>query len=176
MRSPLPSVGLAFLWFGVVSFGGGLAAVPEMHRELVDIRSWISARDFAEGYAIGQLVPGPNMLAVVFFGYKIAGVAGGALAITALSLPGAVLATLCGRAWARLGQNVWLGRLRRGLVPVGFGLMAAGAVLVARATITQWPQAALALAVAVAVGRRWVNPAVAVLLAGALGVLAGRLG
>lgn len=176
MRSPLPPIGLVFLWFGIVSFGGGLAAVPEMHRELVDSRGWMSARDFAEGYAIGQLVPGPNMLAVVFFGYKIAGVAGGVLAITALSLPGAVLATLCGQAWARLGQNVWLGRLRRGLVPVGFGLMAAGAALVARTTITQWPQAVLALAVAVAIYRRWVNPAIAVLLAGVLGALASRLG
>ncbi|HEU4406927.1 MAG TPA: chromate transporter [Polyangiaceae bacterium] len=176
MRSPLPPVGLTFLWLGVVSFGGGLAVIPEMHRELVDARGWLSPQEFAEGYAIGQLVPGPNMLSVAFYGYKIAGVAGGLIALAAVVLPGAALAALCGRAWATLGSNPWLGRLRRGLLPVGFGLMAAGVLLVARTTLAHWLQAALALAVAVVVYKKWVNPALAVLLAGALGALASRWG
>ncbi|HEU4537488.1 MAG TPA: chromate transporter [Polyangiaceae bacterium] len=171
MRPPFSALGLVFLWLGVVSFGGGLAILPEMHRALVDVRSWLSAQEFADGYAAGQLAPGPNMLAVVFYGYKLAGVPGGLLAFAAFALPGAALAAACGRAWSTLGANVWFERLRRGLVPVGFGLMAAGAFVVARSTLANGPQIALAAAVAGAVYRRWLNPALAVLLAGVAGAL-----
>ncbi len=161
---------LVFAWIGVVSVGGGLAIVPEMNRELVGVHGWLSAREFADGYAIGQLAPGPNMLAVVFYGYVVAGAFGGLVAAVATIAPGSILAALAGRAWATLENKTFVVRLRRGLVPVGFGLMTAGVAILARDTLSSWPRVALAVLVAAAVGAKRAHPAVAVLLAGTAGV------
>ncbi len=120
--NPTAKVFLVNLWLGIVSFGGGLAIVPEMHRQFVDRNGWVDAREFADGYALAQLSPGPNMLCVVFYGYRAAGLVAALLAPLAIVTPGVTLSAACGRAWATLSNNVWLVRLRRGLVPVGLGL------------------------------------------------------
>jgi chromate transporter len=171
--NPTTKVLLVSLWLGVVSFGGGLAIVPEMHRQFVELGGWVTSREFADGYALAQLSPGPNMLCVVFYGYKAAGLAAALLAPVAIVAPGVVMSAICGRAWATLASNVWLVRLRRGLVPVGLGLMAGGVFVVGRTTVTSWPLAAIAVAVTVAVNRKWVHPAIAVVVAGVGGVALG---
>ena len=171
--SPVAKVSLVSLWLGVVSFGGGLAIVPEMHRQFVEVNGWTTSREFADGYALAQLSPGPNMLCVVFYGYRAAGVVAALLATAAIVVPGVTLSAVCGRAWTTLVGNPWLGRLRAGLVPVGLGLMAGGVFVVGRTTITSWPLAIVALAVTVGVHRKWVHPAVAVIAAGAVGVALG---
>ena len=137
--SRLLTTGMVFLFIGVISFGGGPAIVPEMHRQLVDVHALLTAQEFTDGYALGQLGPGPNMLSVVFYGYKIAGVAGALLALAASFGPGAFLSAACGRAWKRMRDARWLAFIRRGLVPVGAGLMAAGVFVLARSTLTTLP-------------------------------------
>jgi chromate transporter len=169
--NPATRVVAVCLWLGVVSFGGGLAVVPEMHRQFVESNGWLTSGEFADGYALAQLSPGPNMLAVVFYGYRAAGLVAALLAPVAIVTPGVVVSAWCGRAWGTLATNVWIVRLRRGLVPVGLGLMAGGVFVVGRTTITSWPLLLIAVAVAVAVNRRRVHPAVAVLLAGVTGGL-----
>ncbi len=171
--NPTAKVFLVSLWLGIVSFGGGLAIVPEMHRQFVELNGWIDSREFADGYALAQLSPGPNMLCVVFYGYRAAGLLAALIAPVAIVTPGVTLSAVCGRAWATLSSNPWLVRLRRGLVPVGLGLMAGGVFVVGRTTVTSWPLLVVALAVAMAVNRKWVHPAVAVVASGAVGVALG---
>ena len=72
----------------------------------------------------------------------------------ALVTPGATASALLGRTWESLATNVWLGRFRRGLVPVGLGLMAGGVLVVGRMTIKSWPLVLAALVVTVAVNRK----------------------
>jgi chromate transporter len=164
---------LVNLWLGIVSFGGGLAIVPEMHRQFVELNGWVTSREFADGYALAQLSPGPNMLCVVFYGYRAAGLLAALLAPIAIVTPGVTMSAVCGRAWATLASNIWLIRLRRGLVPVGLGLMAGGVFVVGRTTVTSWRLILIGFAVTVAVNRKWVHPALAVLTAGAVGLALG---
>jgi chromate transporter len=171
--NPTAKVFLVSLWLGIVSFGGGLAIVPEMHRQFVELNGWVDSREFADGYALAQLSPGPNMLCVVFYGYRAAGLLAALVAPIAIVMPGVTMSAMCGRTWATLASNVWLVRLRRGLVPLGLGLMAGGVFVIGRTTITSWPLALMALAVTVAVNRKWVPPAVAVVAAGLVGVALG---
>jgi chromate transporter len=169
--NPTARVFLASLWLGVVSFGGGLAIVPEMHRQFVESNGWLTSREFADGYALAQLSPGPNMLCVVFYGYKAAGLLAALLAPIAIVMPGITMSAICGRAWTRLANNVWLVRLRRGLVPVGLGLMAGGVFVVGRTAVTSWPLLCIGVAVAVGVNKKWVHPALAVVFAGVAGLI-----
>ena len=48
-----------FLKLGAWGFGGPVALVGYMHRDLVDEKKWISEDDYKEGLALSQLAPGP---------------------------------------------------------------------------------------------------------------------
>lgn len=48
-----------FLKLGTVGFGGPIALVGYMYRDLVETRKWISDDDYKDGLALAQLAPGP---------------------------------------------------------------------------------------------------------------------
>src|SRR3954454_15945984 len=48
-----------FLWLGAFGFGGPIATVGYMQRDLVERRAWLDKQDFLNGVALGQTMPGP---------------------------------------------------------------------------------------------------------------------
>src|SRR3972149_6952696 len=76
------------LRLGTFGFGGRLALVGCMHRDLVERHKWISEADYKEGLTIAQLMPGPR--AAVFairLGYAHNGIFGATLVGVAFVLP-----------------------------------------------------------------------------------------
>jgi Chromate transporter len=69
-RYAMVEVLLEFLRFGLLSIGGGFALIAEMKRVLVLERAWMTAQVFVDGWSLGQFVPGPNMLAMAFYGFQ----------------------------------------------------------------------------------------------------------
>ena len=69
---------VSFFKIGGLTFGGGLAMLPMLQREIVTDRKWCSEEEILDMYAIGQCTPG--IIAVntaTFVGFKQAGVIGG---------------------------------------------------------------------------------------------------
>src|SRR5687767_13102859 len=68
---------LYFLKLGTIGFGGPVALVGYMYRDLVEKRNWISEDDYKEGLALAQLAPGPLAaqlgIYLGFVHYRIAG-------------------------------------------------------------------------------------------------------
>ena len=62
------------------SFGGGLASMPIMYHELVDLYGWFDAHTFMDGAILGQVTPGSIIIAATFFGYMHFGILGSMLA------------------------------------------------------------------------------------------------
>src|SRR5215510_15758269 len=59
-----------FLKLGTIGFGGPVALVGFMHRDLVEQRHWISEDDYREGLALSQLAPGPLAAQLgIYLGY-----------------------------------------------------------------------------------------------------------
>ena len=50
---------LYFLKLGTIGFGGPVALVGYMYKDLVENRKWISDEEYKEGLALAQLAPGP---------------------------------------------------------------------------------------------------------------------
>src|ERR1700739_5116743 len=48
-----------FLKLGAIGFGGPIATVGYMQRDLVEQRRWMDRQDFLDGVALGQTMPGP---------------------------------------------------------------------------------------------------------------------
>ncbi len=69
------------------SFGGGLASVPIMYNELVDLFGWFDEKTFMDGIILGQVTPGSIIISATFFGYMHFGLFGSLLATVCVFTP-----------------------------------------------------------------------------------------
>ena len=76
------------LKLGTVGFGGPVALIGYMHRDLVEERKWISETQYKDGLALAQLAPGPLAAQLaIYLGYVHYGVLGASLVGIAFVLP-----------------------------------------------------------------------------------------
>ena len=79
---------LSFLQIGLLSIGGGYAALPIIQDQVVAMHGWLSMREFADILTISQMTPGPIAInAASFVGTKIAGLPGALVASLGVVLP-----------------------------------------------------------------------------------------
>jgi len=80
---------LAALMFriGLFAFGGGFAAAPLMYHEIVVVRSLIGSNVFLDGFALGQITPGPVIITATFMGYLLSGLVGATIATISIFTP-----------------------------------------------------------------------------------------
>lgn len=82
----------AFAKIGLFTFGGGLAMMPMMQKELIDKRHWISEEDLIDYYAVGQSTPGIVAVNVsTFVGYRQLGVLGGIVGTLGVVTPSLII-------------------------------------------------------------------------------------
>jgi len=174
VRTHLAWLALIFGQLSLLAVGGVNATVPEMQRQVVDVRGWMSARDFAALYALAQAAPGPNMLVSTLVGRNVAGIAGAAVATLAMVGPSSVLTWISASAWHRFRARPWRRRMQAGITPVTVGLVAAAAALLAASTAVTWRAGLLTFVVAAAVLGTRVHPLLLLAAGGLLG-LAGAL-
>ncbi len=137
-----------FALLSLFAIGGANAAVPEMHRVAVELRHWMTDRQFADLFAIAQVSPGPNVIIVTLIGYQAAGLAGALVATLAMCGPTCVFAFYMGRTWERFREARWRNAIQSGLVPISIGLIAASALILALAADRNWVAGAVTFATA----------------------------
>jgi len=160
--------------FGILSLlaiGGGNSAVPEMHRQAVDVAHWMTDREFADLFAIAQAAPGPNFLLVTLIGYSVAGLAGALVATLAMCGPTCVIAYYVGRTWDRFRDARWRIAIQAGLVPISVGLIASSGLILSRAADHNWIAFAITAATAAMAYATRLNPLLMFAAAGALGFI-----
>ena len=86
---------LAFVKIGAFTFGGGLAMMPIMQRELIERRGWLTEEELIDYFAIGQSTPGIIAVNVAtFVGYKRLGWFGGIIGTIGVVTPSWVIIML----------------------------------------------------------------------------------
>jgi chromate transport protein ChrA len=91
-----------FLRLGSSGFGGPIALVGYMQRDLVEERRWFTAAEYRQGLALAQTMPGPLAAQLaMWFGYLQAGAVGAAAAIAPFVLPPCLLVTAVAVVYAR---------------------------------------------------------------------------
>ncbi|MCY4747384.1 chromate transporter [Pelomonas sp. UHG3] len=122
---------LHFLTLSLLSIGGAISTVPEMHRFLVDRTGWLTEAGFTSSIALAQAAPGPNVLFVAVLGFNVAGLQGAAAAMAGILLPSTVL-TLAATRWMRANRgHLALRAFSAGLMPLTLGLVFATGWLLA---------------------------------------------
>jgi len=97
------------LRLGTTGFGGPIALVGYMQRDLVERRGWLTEREFAEGLAFSQLAPGPLAAQLaMYLGWLRAGAAGATICGIGFVLPSFVMVLALGFAYVRYGGLAWM--------------------------------------------------------------------
>ncbi|MBI3285141.1 MAG: chromate transporter [Burkholderiales bacterium] len=100
---------LYMLRLGSLGFGGPVALVGYMQRDLVEQRRWISAADYKEGLALAQLAPGPLAAQLaIYLGYVHYRILGATLAGLAFVLPSFFMVVALGWAYVGFGGLPWM--------------------------------------------------------------------
>lgn len=127
-RLTLLALFLKFLGFGLLAFGGPVAQIAMVKRELVERERWLSAPAFNRLLAVMQVLPGPEAHELcVHLGMRARGRAGGLLAGLGFMLPGFVLMMVLAWLYFRIDFD-------RGWIAAAlFGVQAAVVALIVRA-------------------------------------------
>lgn len=159
-----------FAVISLMAIGGANTVVPELHRQTVELHGWLGDRQFGELFALSQASPGPNVVFVTLLGYQIAGVSGALVATFAMVAPPTTLAYVVSRVFDHFRDAAWRNIVQAALVPVSIGLIAAGALIVARAADRDWTTLAItAVAFAITYWTK-ISPLIPLGVAAALGV------
>lgn len=105
----LKNLVIYFLKLGTWGFGGPVALVGYMHRDLVENKKWISEEDYKEGLALSQLAPGPLAAQLgIYLGYVHYHILGATLAGLAFVLPSFFMVVALGIAYVNFGGLPWM--------------------------------------------------------------------
>ena len=89
----------SFFQIGLFSIGGGLASIPLLQNQVVNIHSWLTLSEFTDLITIAEMTPGPvSINSATFVGLKIAGIPGAVFATVGCILPSCVIVSIL--AWA----------------------------------------------------------------------------
>src|SRR6478672_5481112 len=100
VRYSLPKLVGYMLGLGTWGFGGPVALVGYMYRDLVERRRWITETDYKEGMALAQLMPGPLAAQLaIYLGYVHYRLWGATLVGVAFVLPSFVMVVAIGWAY-----------------------------------------------------------------------------
>src|SRR4051812_3494590 len=119
---------LYFLKLGYSGFGGPVALVGYMHRDLVEKRKWISEEEYNQGLALAQLAPGPLAAQLgIYLGFVHYGVLGATLAGVAFVLPSFLMVVALGWAYVAYGGLSWMQAVFYGVGAAVIGIIAQSA-------------------------------------------------
>jgi chromate transporter len=160
---------------GALSYGGGFVIIPLMQHDAVHTYHWMTAAQFLDAVALGQVTPGPVVQTVAVVGYAAAGVAGGLLAAAVAFGPSFGFVIAGAPHFDRLRHSHSAQVFLTGAGAAAIGAIAGSAIPLALSLSHLW-QAGVLLAAAVSLlaGRRGV--VLTLLGAGALGVVAALAG
>ncbi|UKJ07297.1 chromate transporter [Solitalea lacus] len=117
-----------FLRLGTTGFGGPIALVGYMHRDLVEKRQWITEDDYKEGLALAQLAPGPLAAQLgIYIGFVHYGVLGATIAGLAFVIPSFIMVVLLGIAYKLYGGLAWMQAVFYGVGSAVIGIIAISA-------------------------------------------------
>lgn len=158
---------LICLKIGAFSFGGGYGMLPLIQKELVANLHWLTSSEFIDAIALGNITPGPLFIAVVFIGYKIAGLGGAILATAGIILPSFILTVFLALNYARIKSNETLKQIMAGIMPAVLALILFLLIDISARSVGNGRELLIALVTFIGIVRfRKIEPVFIIVLAG----------
>src|SRR6195952_305330 len=133
-----------FLKLGTWGFGGPVALVGYMHRDLVEGKGWLTDEEYKEGLALAQLAPGPLAAQLgIYIGFVHYRFVGATLAGLAFVLPSFVMVVLLGMLYQLYGGLAWMQAVFYGVGAAVIGIISLSAYKLTIKTISKFEIAAV---------------------------------
>ena len=139
-----------YLSLSLLSIGGAITTVSDMHRFLVDEQHWLTDTQFNASIAIAQAAPGPNVLFIALMGWNVGlnaggmltGLAGVFVAMLGILIPSTTLTYLAAQ-WGHRNRELRAVRaFKQGMAPIVVALLIATGLILALSNsgdIKSWP-------------------------------------
>ena len=167
---------ITFAKMGVLTFGGGMAMLPILQREVVENKHWATEEEIVDSFAIGQCTPG--IIAVntaTFVGQKRKGISGGIVATLGVVFPSLIIITILAGLINNFSDVAWVQNAFAGIqVCVCVLIFNAVLKLLKKSVVDKWTGAIFVL---VLLGGVFLNvsPVWFILVAAVLGILLKNL-
>ncbi|WP_343697884.1 chromate transporter [Flavobacterium sp.] len=121
----LKELAVYFLKLGTIGFGGPVALVGYMYKDLVEDRKWITEEEYREGLALAQLAPGPLAAQLgIYLGFVHYRFLGATLIGFAFVLPSFLMVLLLGILYQVYGGLSWIQAVFYGVGAAVIGIIA----------------------------------------------------
>ena len=168
----LKKIFLVFLKIGSFSFGGVYAMLVFFEKELVKRRKWLTHNEFIEAVTIGQMTPGaPIVNTGICVGYKLNKIKGALTATVGQALTGTVLAIMLSIFYTKVGNNILVHSIMKGVGAAVVGLLFSIIYKMAVRAIRDYRSAIFALSAFFALALFSLNPIGLILASGVLGLV-----
>src|SRR5690349_1836107 len=113
-----------FLKLGTWGFGGPVALVGYMHRDLVENKKWLTEEEYKEGLALAQLAPGPLAAQLgIYIGFVHYGLIGATLTGLAFVIPSFIMVVLLGMLYQMYSGLTWMREVFYGVGAAVIGII-----------------------------------------------------
>jgi chromate transporter len=137
----LRDVTLYFLKLGTLGFGGPVALVGQMERDLVDGRKWLTKTEMRDAIAVCQSLPGPLAIQVgIYISYLRAGFWGAWAGGWSFILPNFFIVAALGALYVELGGLSWMAAIFYGVSPAVIALILHSCWRLAKLGMEDWLQ------------------------------------
>ena len=161
-----------FAKMGVMTFGGGMAMLPILQREVVNTHGWATEEELVDYYAIGQCTPG--IIAVntaTFVGQKKKGAAGGIAATLGVVFPSLIIITLLAGLISNFSHLTWVRNAFAGIQVCVCVLIFNAVMKLKKKSVVDRPTAAIFVLVLIGSMLLDISPVWFVLIAALMGIV-----
>jgi chromate transporter len=159
---------------GLVTFGGAYTVIPFLQESAVQGHGWLTQGEFLDGLAMAGALPAPAIIISTFVGYLAGGLTGGIVITVGIFLPAFVLPIFFHRQLVTVAESPRSHTVLLGVAAGVIGLIAAAAVDLVDAGVSDVPTALLAIA-AFAALLRWHSKLTVVAVIASCGLIGGLL-
>jgi chromate transporter len=139
-----------FLKIGAISWGGFMALIAVVQKQLVDKDKVIKEELILDGISLASVLPGAVAINVVtYIGYQLKGIKGALLSMLATILPGFLLISLLGAIYARYGELRLLNNFFLGVLPAIVAVILSVAISMAQKQVKDFKQMVICLIAAI---------------------------
>lgn len=121
----------SFFQIGLFSFGGGMAAIPLIQAQVVDLHAWLTLTEFTDLITIAEMTPGPIAVnGATFVGIQVAGILGAIIATLGCITPSCIIALTLAWVYSKYNKGFVLQGILSGLRPAIVALIASAGVTI----------------------------------------------
>lgn len=157
---------MAFFRAGMLGYGGGLSAIPIMHKEVVGRYAWMDDDEFSDILALANTLPGPiNTKMSGYIGWRLKGFWGMLNCVCATILPTGFLMVLLLTALSTFKDKPWVTGMSKGVLPIAgvmIGVLAWDFIKKSNTLLGLWPTIVLTIVSIGIVGFLGVHPAIVI--------------